>query len=132
METQRKPIDPELNALSRIVVDSILCVHREVGPGLLESVYETCLLYELGSRNLCVQRQVHLPLIYRSVKLDTGLRIDLLVEKKLLVELKSVETILPVHHAQVLSYLKLADLRLGLLVNFNVALIKDGTHRLVR
>ena len=127
----RTKVDADLNALSRSVVDSMFVVHKAIGPGLLESVYEACLLCELRHRDLQVATQVHLPIVYRSCKIDTGLRLDMLVEGKLLVELKSVEAILPVHQAQVISYLKLADLRLGLLVNFNVARIKEGIQRIV-
>ncbi|MDP2874949.1 MAG: GxxExxY protein [Holophaga sp.] len=119
-----------LNELSRVVVDSALLVHRELGPGLLESVYEACLCEELRSRNLRVERQAKLPIHYRGKELDADLRLDLLVEDQLILELKSVDAILPLHKAQLLTYLKLTQRRLGLLINFNVPLIKDGIHRL--
>lgn len=120
-----------VNELSRIVVDAALQVHRELGPGLLESVYEACLCEELLSRDLRVERQAKLPIHYRGKELDADLRIDLLVEDVLILELKSVETIQPIHQAQLLTYLKLTRRRLGLLINFNVSLIKEGIHRLV-
>jgi GxxExxY protein len=130
-QTHYSPISEELNALARIVVDCAYVIHRELGPGLLESVYEHCMLYELHDRNIPVRTQVRLPVVYRNCKLDAGLRLDMLVDDQLLVELKTVEAVLPVHRAQLLSYLKLADLRLGLLINFNVAVIKDGIQRVV-
>jgi len=119
-----------LNELSRVVVDSALVVHRELGPGLLESVYEACLCEELRSRNLRVDRQAKLAIHYRGKELDADFRLDLLVEGQLILELKAVDTILPIHKAQLLTYLKLTQCRLGLLINFNVPLIKDGIHRL--
>ncbi|MCE1228168.1 MAG: GxxExxY protein [Firmicutes bacterium] len=129
---KRRSLDtiPErLNELSGMVVDAALTVHRELGPGLLESVYEVCLCEELDSRGVTVQRQVPVPVTFRGKELDAALRIDLLVENVLVIELKSVDSILPVHHAQMLSYLKLSGHRLGLLINFNVPLLKSGIHR---
>lgn len=120
-----------VNELSRIAVDAALQVHRELGPGLLESVYEVCLCEELRSRGLRVGRQVKLPVHYRGQELDADLRVDLLVEDALIIELKSVETLLPIHEAQLLTYLKLTGHRLGLLINFNVPLIKEGIRRLI-
>lgn len=102
-----------------------------MGPGLLESVYEICLVHELNARGLKVKQQMELPLEYRGVRLDSGLRIDLLVEDKVVVELKAVERILPVHKAQLLSYLRLTGMPVGLLINFHVPLIKDGIQRMV-
>ena len=113
------------------MVDAAYAVHRALGPGLLESVYEVCLIHELNKRGLKVDRQVAVPVVYDDVRLDAGLRLDLVVENGVLVELKAVETILPVHHAQVLTYLKLSGLRLGLLINFNVPVIRDGIKRIV-
>src|SRR5439155_23054915 len=104
--------------------------HRALGPGLLESVYELCLVHELTKRGLKVERQVSLPVVYDSIRLDAGLRLDIVVEDSVVVELKAVESMLPVHTAQLLTYLKLTGHRLGLLINFNVPLIKDGIHRL--
>lgn len=119
------------NEISKIIVDCALKVHRVLGPGLLESSYEECLFYEIGKRNLKVEKQKALPLIYEEVKLNVGYRIDLIVEDKVIIELKSVEIINDVHLAQVLTYLKLSECKLGLLINFNVALIKHGIKRVV-
>lgn len=105
-------------------------VHRSLGPGLLESAYEECLAYELADAGLLVERQKPLPLVYREVRMDAGYRVDILVENKIIVELKSVEMLNEVHVAQVLTYLKLSGCRLGLLMNFNVAVLKDGIKRL--
>jgi GxxExxY protein len=124
-----QPIPDEVNAIARIVVDAAYQVHSALGPGLLERVYEVCLAHELRKRGLHVETQVDSPVDYDGVRLDAGMRIDMIVEKKLLVELKAVETILPVHKAQVLTYLKLTGYRLGLLINFNVPIIKNGIGR---
>ncbi len=125
------PVSDKVNEVSRAVVDAVFQVHKELGPGLLERVYEVCLLHELGKRCLKVDSQIDLPVFYDGVKLDAGLRVDLIVEEKLLVELKSVEVLHPVYKAQVLSYLRLTGLRLGLLVNFNVPVIRDGIKRII-
>jgi GxxExxY protein len=117
--------------LATVAVDAMIAVHRDLGPGLLESSYEHCLLYELTERGLKVERQVELPLRYKEVELEVGYRIDLWVERRLIFEVKSVETLLPVHLAQVITYLKLAHCRLGLLVNFNEKLVKEGIRRVV-
>ncbi|MCL2510950.1 MAG: GxxExxY protein [Bacteroidales bacterium] len=113
------------------VLDSAFRVHTELGPGLLESAYEECLCYELQQTGLKVQQQKALPLIYKEVKLDAGYRIDLLVENCIIVELKSVEALTDVHLAQILTYLKLSECKLGLLVNFNVKHLKDGIKRVI-
>lgn len=126
-----EPIPRELDQTARQVVDAAYAVHRALGPGLLESVYEVCRIHELNRRGLKADRQVAVPVVYRHVRLDGGLRLDLVVENGVLVELKAVETILPVYHAQVLTYLKLSGLRLGLLINFNVPVIGDGIKRIV-
>jgi GxxExxY protein len=118
-----------INDISGQIVDASIQVHRELGPGLLESAYEACLAYELRKRGLKVLTQVGLPVIYDEVKLDVGYRIDLLVEDCVIVELKAVEHVLPLHEAQLITYLKLADKRLGLLINFNVLRLKDGIKR---
>ena len=123
--------DAALDALARQVVDSALTVHRELGPGLLESVYEHCLAFELEQRGVAVSRQVQVPVRYRGVELNAGLRIDLLVGGSVVVEVKAVESLQPVHDAQLLTYLKLAGHRLGLLINFNVPLLKHGIRRLI-
>jgi GxxExxY protein len=120
----------EFDPLSKRIIGCALEVHRELGPGLLESVYEVCLVHELTKRGLKVSRQVALPVIYDGMQLDAGFRLDLLVCACVVVELKVVEALLPVHKAQVLTYLKLSGHRLGLLINFNVARIKDGIVRL--
>lgn len=117
------------NEIATQIVDSCYKVHTVLGPGLLESVYEAVLAYELEKRGLQVIRQQSLPVIYESVKLDEGFRADIIVEGKVIVELKSVETLAPVHKKQLLTYLRLSDKRLGLLVNFGSNLIKDGITR---
>jgi GxxExxY protein len=117
------------NELSKVAVDCIFKVHKGLGPGLLESTYEVCLMYELRKACLEVRNQVALPVVYDEVKLDAGYRIDVLVENKLILEIKSVEALNDIHLAQVLTYLKLNKIRLGLLINFNVALIKNGIRR---
>ncbi len=119
------------NELSKIVFDAALKVHKVLGPGLLESAYQECLYYELKKSELLVQKEKALPLIYEEVKLDCGYRLDLIVEDKLIIEVKSVEALTDIHLAQVLTYLKLSDCKLGLLINFNVLLIKDGIKRVI-
>jgi GxxExxY protein len=121
----------EHNRVSGAVVDSAFAVHQELGPGLLESVYEECLALELRARGVVVWRQVSLPLVYRGRALDGALRIDLVVADLVVVEVKAVERLQPVHEAQLLTYLKLSGRQLGLLINFNVPRIKDGIRRLV-
>ena len=123
--------DAELNRLTEKIIGAAIEVHRHLGPGLLESAYETCLAYELEQLGLTVERQKALPLVYKDIRLDQGYRIDLLVEGRVIVELKVVEQITPVHAAQVLSYLKLSGCRVGLLLNFNVKLLKDGIRRFI-
>ena len=117
------------NELSKIVFDCALKVHQALGPGLLESAYEECLFYELKKRNLSVQKQKPLPLIYEDVKLEIGYRIDIIIEDKLILEIKSVEALNDIHFAQLLTYLKLTECKLGMLINFNVILIKNGIRR---
>ena len=117
--------------LAQQVVDSSFAVHSALGPGLLESVYEQCLAAELGIRNIPFSRQVSIPIVYKDVRIDAGFRMDLVVGGLLAVEIKAVEKSLPIHEAQLLTYLKLSGLRLGLLINFNVVLIKTGIRRLV-
>jgi GxxExxY protein len=120
-----------INNITETIIGGAIAVHRELGPGLLESTYEACLAYELAKRGLAVERQKELPVKYRGVKLDCGYRIDLLVEEKVIVELKAVERLEPIHIAQVLSYLKLSGCNVGLLINFNVKVLKDGIRRLI-
>jgi len=119
------------NEIGRIVVDSAIKVHKSLGPGLLESAYEACLVYEIQKTSLNVQRQAGLPLKYEDVILDVGYRVDILIEKKVVLELKAVEKLLPIHQAQILSYLKLSNCKLGFLMNFNVYRMKDGIRRFV-
>ncbi len=121
----------ELNSIATDIVDAVFHVHKEVGPGLLESVYELSLLQEFKLRGIKAECQVSIPLIYKGVVLSKDFKIDILVEDDIILELKAVEIILPVHKAQIISYLKLADKRLGFLINFNVPLIKDGIQRIV-
>jgi GxxExxY protein len=118
------------NEISKQIVDYAYRIHTALGPGLLESVYEVVLAHELESRGLRAVRQLEVPVVYRSTRLETGFRADLVVEDKVIVEIKSIEAILVVHKKQLLTYLRLADKRLGLLINFNVALIKDGITRI--
>jgi GxxExxY protein len=119
------------NAIAKEIVDAAFRIHTSLGPGLLESVYDTVLAYELGRRGLRVVRQQAIPVVYDNVRIEAGFRADLIVEDKVIVEVKSVETLAPVHKKQLLTYLRLADKRLGLLINFQVALIKDGITRIV-
>jgi len=121
----------ELNKLTEAIIGAAIAVHQELGPGLLESAYEACLAYELGERGLPVECQKPLPVVYKQVKLNCGYRIDLLVDDKVVVELKAVEKLLPIHEAQLLSYLKIAGRKVGLLINFHVELLKNGVRRRV-
>lgn len=122
----------KLNSISAAVLDAAIAVHRELGPGLLENAYEACLEYELIDRGFSIERQKELPVVYRGTKVDCGFRLDLVVNESVIVELKSVERLERIHDAQVLTYLKLTKLNLGLLVNFNVTRLVDGFKRLVR
>jgi GxxExxY protein len=121
----------DLNHLTEGVIGAAIAVHRELGPGLLESAYEACLHYELMDRGFVVDRQKSLPIIYRGLNLEAGYRLDLLVNDLLIVELKAVDKFDPIHEAQLLSYLKLANLNIGLLINFNVRYLKQGIRRIV-
>lgn len=119
----------ELEKIGAKIVDAAYHVHKELGPGLLESVYEYCLIEELKSRNLTVNSQIKLPVIYKGKQLDKEFIMDILVENEIIIELKAVEIILPVHEVQLLTYMKLADIKLGYLINFNVPIIKEGIRR---
>jgi GxxExxY protein len=119
------------NELAKVIVDLCLKIHKKLGPGLLESVYEAAFVYELNKLGINVKQQVEVPVMYDQVKMDLGFRADLLVANKVIIELKSVETLMPVHEKQLLTYLKLANMKLGLLINFNENLIKNGTVRIV-
>ncbi len=122
----------ELNQITKKIIGCAIEVHRDLGPGLLESAYEECLSYELISNGLYIKRQQPTPVIYKDIKLDCGYRIDILVENSVVVELKVVDVLNPVHEAQVLTYMKFANKPLGLLINFNVSLLKDGIRRYIR
>jgi GxxExxY protein len=119
------------NELSKIVFECGLKVHRALGPGLLESAYEECLFYELNSTGVHIERQKGLPLVYNEVKLDIGYRVDLVLENKLIIEIKAVDALHDIHIAQILTYLKLSGCKLGLLINFNSVLFKDGVKRII-
>jgi GxxExxY protein len=121
----------DVNRISGLIVDGAVCVHRTLGPGLLESVYERCLDIELAKRELKVERQVALPIRYGDQRIDGALRLDLVVEGRVIVEVKAVEQRLPIHEAQLLTYLRLSGQRVGLLINFNVLQLKNGLKRLV-
>jgi len=118
------------NRLTELIIGAAIEVHRNTGPGLMESVYEECLCYELSQRDLKFQRQVELPIAYKNIKLNCGFRMDLLVEDLVILELKTVNELLPIHSAQLLTYLKLSGKNLGLLINFNEAILKRGLKRL--
>ena len=119
------------NEIGTILLDAAFQVHKELGPGLLESTYEACLSYEASERGLFIETQLPLPVIYKEVKLDCGYRIDLRAEKKVIVEIKAVEALNDVHLAQVLTYMKLSGCKLGYLINFNVKQLKEGIKRVV-
>lgn len=125
------PIPESLDQLANRTVHAAFLAHSQLGPGLLEGVYEACLEYELTKLGFSVQRQIKLPIEYDGVMLDANLRLDLLIEKQLIVEIKSLDGLAPVHTAQLMTYLKLTRRRLGLLINFNVPLIKEGIKRVV-
>ena len=119
------------NEISKIIIGKAIEVHKNLGPGLLESAYQECLYYEIKKSGLSVQKELALPIIYKEIKLDHGYRIDLLVENKVVIELKTVDSLIDVHEAQILTYLKLGNYKLGLLMNFNVKLLKQGLKRYV-
>jgi GxxExxY protein len=121
----------DLNELTEKIIGSAIKVHRELGPGLLESAYEACLTFELTDAGLMVERQKSLPVIYRGIHLECGYRLDLVVEGKIILELKTVEKLSTIHSAQLLSYLKLSGLKIGLLMNFHSQLLKNGVQRIV-
>jgi len=119
----------QIDEITGKIIGAAMEVHKGLGPGLLESTYEECLTYEISKLNLKYQRQIDLPVLYKDVKLDCGYRLDLVVEDEVLVELKSVEKLLPIHEAQLITYLKMGGYRVGLLINFNVELLKHGIRR---
>jgi GxxExxY protein len=118
------------DSLTEKVIGAAIEVHRALGPGLLESAYEECLCYELSSAGLAFRKQVELPVLYKKVKLDCGYRMDIVVSESLVLEIKTVEKLLPIHQAQLLTYLKLSGIRTGLLINFNVPVLKNGIKRM--
>ena len=118
------------NEISKIVFELCLMIHKKYGPGLFESVYEEIICFELHKLDISFTRQQGIPLIHEEIKMDVGFRADVIIENKVILELKSVEVLSPLHHKQLLTYLKLTDLKLGLLINFNVSLLKDGIHRI--
>ena len=120
-----------LNRVTESIIEAAIEVHRALGPGLLESAYEACLTFELAERGLKVEQQKPLPVVYKDVRLDCDYRLDLLVEESVIVEIKSIERLAPIHEAQVMSYLKLTGCKVGLLLNFNVKLLKDGIRRFI-
>ena len=125
------PIPEDLERLAKIAVNAAYQVHSTLGPGLLESVYEVCMMHEFAKAGVGAERQLAVPVLYDGVLLDAALKLDILVEGQLILELKAVEQIAPVHKAQLITYLKLTNRRLGLLINFNVPVIKDGIKRIV-
>jgi GxxExxY protein len=125
------PVPEELERIGKLIVDSAFHVHTNLGPGLLEKVYEVCFCHELAKRGLYFRRQVDIPIVYDNLQFEEGLRLDVLVEDKIICELKALETVNPVWEAQILSHLKLTGNRLGYLINFNVPRIKDGIKRFV-
>ncbi|MCR4319365.1 MAG: GxxExxY protein [Candidatus Brocadiaceae bacterium] len=126
-----KPLSKEDEEIATKIVDAAYCVHRELGPGLLEKVYEVCFCHELSKRSLSYQRQVEVPIVYDGITFDAGFRLDVLVENLVICELKAVDETNPVWEAQLLSHLKLSGKRLGFLINFNVKYIKDGIKRII-
>ncbi|MBP6014257.1 MAG: GxxExxY protein [Alphaproteobacteria bacterium] len=121
----------EEDRIATAIVDAGFQVHKVLGPGLLESVYEECIAYELMERGLSVRRQVAMPIVYKTVKLEAGYRLDLIVESKVIVEVKAIDQLQPIHQAQLMTYLRLSGCRLGFLANFNVRMFKDGMRRMV-
>lgn len=119
----------ELNEITGIIIGCAIEVHKSVGPGLLESAYEECLAYELSKKGLIMKRQQPAPVVYKEIKLECGYRIDILVENTVVIELKAVDAINPIHEAQILTYMKFSNKKLGLLINFNVTVLKDGIRR---
>jgi GxxExxY protein len=121
----------KLDQITETIIGAAIKVHRALGPGLLESAYAACLAFEIAESGLKVETEKPLPIVYRQVRLDCGYRLDLLVEEKVIVEIKAVDRLMPIHQAQLLSYLKISGVTIGLLINFNVTLLKHGIHRIV-
>ncbi len=125
------PIPPRTEEIAKLVLDAAFKVHTTLGPGLLESVYETCLAHDLKGMGLQFEAQITLPIVYNGLTVESGLRLDLFVEKCVIIEIKAVESIISIHKAQLLTYLKLSGVRLGLLINFNVIHLRDGITRVI-
>ncbi|UJS17795.1 MAG: GxxExxY protein [Candidatus Jettenia sp.] len=123
--------EERLNKITETVIGVAINIHRTLGPGLLESAYEACMVYDLSQAGLKVEQQKPLPVVYRDVKLECGYRLDLMIESEAIVEIKSIEKLLPIHKAQLMSYLKLSGCKVGLLINFNVEILKEGIQRVV-
>ena len=121
----------KLNEITGMIISAAINVHRTLGPGFLESAYEACMVYELAQAGLKVEQQKPLPIVYREVKLECGYRLDLMIENEVIIEIKLIEKLMPIHQAQLLSYLKLSECKVGLLINFNVKVLKDGIKRVV-
>lgn len=126
-----EPLTKKEEDIARKIVDAAYCVHKELGPGLLEKVYEVCFCHELTKKNLSYRRQVEVPIVYDGITLDEGLRLDVLIDNLIICELKAVDEMNPVYEAQILSHLKLTGKRLGFLINFNVKYVKDGIKRVI-
>lgn len=131
MSIKHKPLSEKEETVAKQIVDAAFQVHQELGPGLLESIYETCFCHELSKSNLSYQKQAVVPIIYDGLSFDNGLRLDVLVEDLIICELKAIEILRPVHTSQLLTYLKLSEKRLGFLINFNVPIIKQGIKRII-
>jgi len=129
--SQRKEVFMEFDPLSKEIIGCAIEVHKLLGPGLLESAYEECLVYELLNKSYQIDRQKPIPVMYKNIRLDCGYRLDLLVEKRIIVELKSIDEITLVHEAQILTYMRFSNIKIGLLINFNVTLLKNGLKRFV-
>jgi GxxExxY protein len=132
--TSNKQIDPiskRVNATGTAILDAAFSIHKSLGPGLLESVYETCLIYELREKGYLIESQVNVPVFYKNIRIETGLRLDIIVDNSIIIEVKAIDKLAPIHEAQILTYLKLTGHRLGYLINFNTHHLKDGIKRLV-
>jgi len=123
--------EEKLNKITKTIIGMAINIHRALGPGLLESAYEACMVYDLVKAGLKVEQQKLLPIVYRGVKLECSYRLDLMIEKEVIVEIKSAEKLLPIHQAQLMFYLKLSDCKVGLLINFNVKVLKNGIKRVI-
>jgi len=130
-EGARRKFAMDFDPITNAIIGCAIEVHKHLGPGLLESAYEECLIYELRNRNIPVERQKPIPVVYKQIKLDCGYRLDLLVNRSVIVEIKSVDALIPVHEAQLLTYMKFSNIKIGLLINFNVTMLKHGLKRFI-